>query len=51
MGEAERNPSYGVMLSKDEDPRNRQRSGFWLRKAAENGNELAGVLLKNTPNN
>jgi TPR repeat protein len=40
---------FGVMLSKDPDPKNRQRARFWLKKAADNGNALAGHFLKGLP--
>jgi len=42
---------YGLMLSKDPDPKNQRRSLFWLRKAADKGIEPARLFLKNMPNN
>ena len=41
---------FGVLLSRDVDPRNRRRARFWLKKAAENGNEEAENFLKTLPN-
>lgn len=41
---------FGIMLSKDSDPKSRQRARFWLKKSAENGNEQAEHFLKSLPN-
>lgn len=40
---------FGVMLSKDADLRNRLRSRFWLKKAANNGIEMAESFLESMP--
>ena len=41
---------FGVLLSRDVDPRNRRRARFWLKKATQNGNEQAEYFLKSLQN-
>lgn len=38
--------NLGLLLRDDPDPKNRRRAVYWLRRAAETGNELAAKYLK-----
>lgn len=40
---------FGLVLARDPDQKNQQRAGFWIERAATNGNPRAVEYLKNYP--
>jgi TPR repeat protein len=40
--------NLGLLLRDDPDPKNRRRAVYWLKRAAETGDELAARYLKET---